>query len=716
MYFSTSFNDVKSTPLHCQIPITMVKRDIWLSLSIHVADFFLHCFKCGVFRSVDAIVLGPVCKLRKIFTMRNRLVDAERDCNSSSSCAENSLPPEHMFALGVDNAIQVLDTTSLPMITKNSLDLSNGTPGDLTKTQRNKSNKLEPRQVHVAFGSRMPLPLSTVQINTNLLGDHKLHTNKFLQKEQERSEPDGQNFPFQTEMSSNSCEKKLLLDTKVDKNKTKTLQNLLKHANAFNRNHGMLKFKKDLSSISHEKKNSTIDEHVDMPSNLITSTSFKASNCSLKLSAANSIDDVVLTSMNNEDTFDSIPKDGPTINNLQKPKVHSKQTPRFEALDIAALNMKTIETNTNKAIEQESPTHSMRLQEEFKLHSPKTGSKKYLRRSCYVASEKKKEYKHSKYMDSPPESPPCGWTSHIEDDEAQKSFKMPSFFNKSFASGNDLEVPEDTHYAQSLTSEDIHSTKSLHDFEIESNMAKDLACSNENQYCLNNLLTKHSMKDRVLLASKNVGDSTNDRLRPTRPTNEMFDLGTNDNLMFHDSEFATTFSDEVDSFGRPSWSSNDSQHGQDSQENLENTSQELKTLENEVKNEDMDGHDSIDFDGNTIDGHMYSSKSCTMDQSPRFQKGLRALTLDAQKHSEEMLTPSSSDSMDSINECLKSPFSLQNECELDKEEEITNCVEANDGQQITMNNGHLDEDLDLLYDFTLGCYYDPKTNRYYELK
>lgn len=34
----------------------------------------------------------------------------------------------------------------------------------------------------------------------------------------------------------------------------------------------------------------------------------------------------------------------------------------------------------------------------------------------------------------------------------------------------------------------------------------------------------------------------------------------------------------------------------------------------------MDGHDSIDFDGNTIDGHMYSSKSCTMDQSPRFQK------------------------------------------------------------------------------------------------
>lgn len=61
-------------------------------------------------------------------------------------------------------------------------------------------------------------------------------------------------------------------------------------------------------------------------------------------------------------------------------------------------------------------------------------------------------------------------------------------------------------------------------------------------------------------------------------------------------------------------------------------------------------------------------------------RGLRALTLDAQKHSEEMLTPSSSDSMDSINECLKSPFSLQNECELDKEEEITNCVEANDGK------------------------------------
>lgn len=31
-------------------------------------------------------------------------------------------------------------------------------------------------QVHVAFGSRMPLPLSTVQINTNLPGDSKPHT------------------------------------------------------------------------------------------------------------------------------------------------------------------------------------------------------------------------------------------------------------------------------------------------------------------------------------------------------------------------------------------------------------------------------------------------------------------------------------------------------------------------------------------------------------
>ena len=77
-------------------------------------------------RSVDTIVLGPICKLRKIFTMRNRLSNIGILSNSFDTNSEDCLPQEHMFALGVDNAIQVLDTKSLQMTI---VDLSNPSNG-----------------------------------------------------------------------------------------------------------------------------------------------------------------------------------------------------------------------------------------------------------------------------------------------------------------------------------------------------------------------------------------------------------------------------------------------------------------------------------------------------------------------------------------------------------------------------------------------------------
>jgi hypothetical protein len=64
-------------------------------------------------RSVDVIVLGPVCKLRKIFTMRNRLAEMGGGCATMEFGGEECLPQEHMFALGVETAIQVLDMAAL---------------------------------------------------------------------------------------------------------------------------------------------------------------------------------------------------------------------------------------------------------------------------------------------------------------------------------------------------------------------------------------------------------------------------------------------------------------------------------------------------------------------------------------------------------------------------------------------------------------------------
>ena len=62
-----------------------------------------------LFRSLDVIILGPVCKLRKIFTMRNRLARSVMEAKDS----DEILPPEHTFAAGVDADVQVIDIEKL---------------------------------------------------------------------------------------------------------------------------------------------------------------------------------------------------------------------------------------------------------------------------------------------------------------------------------------------------------------------------------------------------------------------------------------------------------------------------------------------------------------------------------------------------------------------------------------------------------------------------
>eukprot|EP01018_Ginkgo_biloba_P017010 Gb_03559 [translate_table: standard] len=80
---------------------------------------------------------------------------------------EEGLPHDHMFSSAVDASIQVIDSAMLQY----SLGLVCSSDGGRTGADNGrKTNKTE-RSPQVAFGSRVPLPLSTVQINTNLPND-----------------------------------------------------------------------------------------------------------------------------------------------------------------------------------------------------------------------------------------------------------------------------------------------------------------------------------------------------------------------------------------------------------------------------------------------------------------------------------------------------------------------------------------------------------------
>jgi hypothetical protein len=45
LYFSTAFHEVKTTPLHCQVPLTALERDGWLNLAFDLVDLFGACFR-----------------------------------------------------------------------------------------------------------------------------------------------------------------------------------------------------------------------------------------------------------------------------------------------------------------------------------------------------------------------------------------------------------------------------------------------------------------------------------------------------------------------------------------------------------------------------------------------------------------------------------------------------------------------------------------------
>lgn len=76
IFHNGAFKDtIVAHPLHARIPIAAFRRNQWMNLSLDISAFAHHCFKGVVLRSIDLIVVTASCKLRRIFTMKNPLID-----------------------------------------------------------------------------------------------------------------------------------------------------------------------------------------------------------------------------------------------------------------------------------------------------------------------------------------------------------------------------------------------------------------------------------------------------------------------------------------------------------------------------------------------------------------------------------------------------------------------------------------------------------------
>lgn len=424
----------------------------------------------------------------------------------------------------------------------------------------------------------MPLPLSTVQINTSLLGDDKSHSIKAFSKERERIDRANRSIHLQSEIPSFMCDQNRI-ENKVE-NKSETLQNLLKHANNFNKNHTMMKLKKDQILLdqgklptSNEPAERSSNVHfttkgLQLPSNFTTTDAFKQ----MQKPIENGTEGIMaLTSLSKDDMMNMLSKEDPTITHLQwsNDEIHPKHVPQLGSSSNEDSKDETVEVDTNKTIFEEPTTFIRKKIEEYKSPNPGMGLGKYVRRASHIDSDRRKEYRLCKYMGSPPESPPCGWISCIEDENEEKPLRLPSFFNKICENMDDFEKSKDSIDIGSTIISNSHLVDSL-DLEDEGEQCTEEAIQGflndedvKYDYSLENLYTEQSMNDIVKSTSESIDNFMEDRPRPIGVTHEKFDLDNETNFMFHDSEFAGAMSNEDYSFGRHSWSSSD--HSQQEQ-------------------------------------------------------------------------------------------------------------------------------------------------------
>eukprot|EP00357_Protocruzia_adherens_P010546 CAMPEP_0114973092 /NCGR_PEP_ID=MMETSP0216-20121206/764_1 /TAXON_ID=223996 /ORGANISM="Protocruzia adherens, Strain Boccale" /LENGTH=867 /DNA_ID=CAMNT_0002333549 /DNA_START=217 /DNA_END=2820 /DNA_ORIENTATION=- len=104
LMFSTGTKDVVINPLHSRIPINNLKRGIWLNFCIDIISFVNGLFTGNNFRSLDHITLSNSCKLRRIYTLKNALFDLDEDENGMGvidSSVHSTVPKSMEFPPGV---------------------------------------------------------------------------------------------------------------------------------------------------------------------------------------------------------------------------------------------------------------------------------------------------------------------------------------------------------------------------------------------------------------------------------------------------------------------------------------------------------------------------------------------------------------------------------------------------------------------------------------
>ncbi|XP_038068577.1 protein CFAP20DC-like isoform X2 [Patiria miniata] len=164
LLFSTAQKEIAATPLHAKIPLTVVRRAMWLNLCIDLVSMVSEAFRLQTYKSLDSLIVCASCHLRKVFTMKTQPPDDtddddQYDCNPPTNNMElDSIPRSCQFSADVSCQTQVLNMNKLRhaefKLKPDSRPGSSTEPLDLNSSMKGRRN----RPTHIAFGSKVPVP------------------------------------------------------------------------------------------------------------------------------------------------------------------------------------------------------------------------------------------------------------------------------------------------------------------------------------------------------------------------------------------------------------------------------------------------------------------------------------------------------------------------------------------------------------------------------
>ena len=152
LVFSSSFTEVKTSPLHCQVPLRDLPRDEWVNVLLPLAELVPACFGSASvgYKAVESIAIRGTCKIRKIFTLRGDMQAQAWTTDAYAAGAPEHaivIPRECDFPCGVRAAAHTV-------IPNQEYDAEYA--NDVDRAQASKSEK----SFDIAFGRRVPVSQS----------------------------------------------------------------------------------------------------------------------------------------------------------------------------------------------------------------------------------------------------------------------------------------------------------------------------------------------------------------------------------------------------------------------------------------------------------------------------------------------------------------------------------------------------------------------------